>query len=185
MNNYDVDIKTIYLDMDGVLVDPYQTHAKIVNKPLQDFVTHLNTLQALGKKNEYFFPLILDMILKKGFETVDPMPELDTFKYFITLWQRKGIKVKILTSTMSNNPHRVELERQKKVWLSNWGLSNLEVIMVPGSNYKKTFANKNSLLVDDYTRNIHEWISNGGIGILHTDIQTTTNILKNLGLLND
>lgn len=47
---------------------------------------------------------------------------------------------------------------------------------------KVKFADKNSILIDDYDKNIKEWISQGGIGILHTNAEKTVDELKKLGI---
>ena len=38
------------------------------------------------------------------------------------------------------------------------------------------------VLIDDRESNIEQWISNGGIGILHKDFSTTVVELQKLGL---
>jgi len=47
---------------------------------------------------------------------------------------------------------------------------------------KEKYADKNSILIDDYTKNIDKWTEKGGIGILHKiafqTISELTNILK-------
>ena len=50
---------------------------------------------------------------------------------------------------------------------------------------KKAFAKnkdgKPNVLIDDYIKNIREWESAGGIGIVHTSISKTLAELKKLG----
>ena len=46
---------------------------------------------------------------------------------------------------------------------------------------KKDFAKGGNLLIDDYEKNIKEWESAGGQGILHTNTNKTIQELKKLG----
>ena len=45
---------------------------------------------------------------------------------------------------------------------------------------KKNYANSRSILIDDTPKNIKEWIENGGIGIIHTDINRTIKELDSI-----
>jgi HAD superfamily hydrolase (TIGR01509 family) len=47
---------------------------------------------------------------------------------------------------------------------------------------KEKYAKKNSILIDDYIKNIHEWEAKGGIGIHHTSAEKTVEELKKLGI---
>ena len=47
---------------------------------------------------------------------------------------------------------------------------------------KKDYADKNSILIDDYSKNIEQWRAAGGIGILHTSAEDTIKQLQKLGL---
>ncbi len=46
---------------------------------------------------------------------------------------------------------------------------------------KQNFANKNSILIDDYNKNISDFKKRGGIGIYHTSTSNTIRELKKLG----
>jgi hypothetical protein len=48
--------------------------------------------------------------------------------------------------------------------------------------HKKDYASPTSVLIDDYRRNIEEWIEHGGIGILHTSAEDSIRQLKLLGI---
>lgn len=47
---------------------------------------------------------------------------------------------------------------------------------------KQNYAGKNKILIDDYDKNIKQWRSAGGIGILHKDAHTSIEQLRKLGL---
>ena len=69
-------------------------------------------------------------------------------------------------------------------WLKkNTGFKRGNIHLVLRSQ-KKSYATTNekpNILIDDYDKNIQEWETRGGIGILHTDVGKTINELKSLG----
>jgi len=64
----------------------------------------------------------------------------------------------------------------KRLWLRN-NLSGFKMILTP-AQYKKKYANPNSILIDDYVKNIEDWKKSGGIG-LHYD-NNLSHIIKEL-----
>ena len=50
------------------------------------------------------------------------------------------------------------------------------------AHQKKDYANENSILIDDRSKNIDQWRAAGGIGILHINAASTIEKLKELGL---
>ena len=47
---------------------------------------------------------------------------------------------------------------------------------------KQKYAAPNHILIDDRKSNIDQWVSRGGVGILHTSTADTIRQLKKLGL---
>jgi hypothetical protein len=68
----------------------------------------------------------------------------------------------------------------KRVWVKN-NLAGTKLILSSAST-KKQYSGKNHILIDDRADNIQGWISEGGIGILHTSTENTIQQLKKLGL---
>lgn len=176
------EIKNIYVDMDGVLVDPIEQLAIQADMYYHQFEQHLNVLSAIGKRNEFLFPLIHKVIETEGFIKVSPNLNFIRLKYWMESWKYSGYNVQILTSLMKDNPNFEELKRQKILWLAKHELSEYPAIFVNGSELKQNYSTPDSLLIDDYPRNINQWISKGGVGILYTDIYTTRDILIKLGI---
>ena len=73
----------------------------------------------------------------------------------------------------------------KLLWLKNHAkFKNSRVHLVLRSQKKSYAKNKDespNVLIDDYNKNIKEWIAAGGIGIHHTDVGKTISELKRLG----
>ena len=61
-------------------------------------------------------------------------------------------------------------------------IDNCNGLLLEYSNNKRKYAGPNCILIDDRDRNIEQWISSGGIGILHKDYDTTISELEKLGL---
>ena len=69
----------------------------------------------------------------------------------------------------------------KRLWVKNELGQNVETILCKAAE-KQQYTNDHSILIDDMQKNIDQWISRGGIGILHTNTKSTIKKLKDLGL---
>lgn len=158
----EVKITKIYLDMDGVIADfdkRYKERYKIYPSEAETY-----------KMFDGFFA---KFIADREFATLDLMPDaMQLINYLKSL----SIPTEILSSTSSER-RDMEIRKQKLEWLENHNIT-FPVNLVPGKRYKKDYSNPNSILIDDTIPNIDQWRREGGIGILHTDTQTTIGILK-------
>lgn len=179
-------IKQIYLDMDGVLVDQYSVLAKLINLTTEQFNEELKNCTTKGTKEAFIIPLILQSIKTKGFELAPPT---DFYKVVVEqllpACKNKNIDVQILSSAMSPNNHNSDIVQQKIKWLKIHQLDHLQAHFPLGSKLKQLYATPSSLLIDDYDRNINQWLAKDGIAILHTDTLTTLEKLNNYGLINN
>lgn len=68
----------------------------------------------------------------------------------------------------------------------NWSKAHLpgdpKVIVVINGVAKANYARENAILIDDTPKVIDAWVKAGGIGILHTDTESTIEKLKELGI---
>lgn len=155
-------ITKIYLDMDGVIADfnkRFKERFKIEPKDAQTY-----------KEFDSFF---IKFIAEQDFATLDLMPEaMELIEFLRSL----SIPTEILSSTSSEKKDG-DIRPQKLEWLKKHNIE-FTPILVPGKRFKKDYSNANSLLIDDTPANIDQWRREGGIGILHTDAQTTIGILK-------
>jgi hypothetical protein len=70
----------------------------------------------------------------------------------------------------------------KRKWLQkNVSISSAKIHLVQRSQ-KQIYSKKNTVLIDDYIRNIKEFSAKGGIGIRHKRAGSTISELKKLGL---
>ena len=68
----------------------------------------------------------------------------------------------------------------KKIWIDRELGKKIERILTRES--KSTFANINSILIDDNEKNIKDWIESDGIGIIFKSSEQTIEELKKLGM---
>lgn len=155
-------IDTLYLDMDGVLSDFMSKFREVNGDWKRDHE---------GKKSDGW----------KTFCEGRHFASLDTWPGAPELLQFVGgldINVEILTSTGGAEFH--EMVREDKIsWCEDHGIF-YKVNAVPGRWTKKEWARPTAILVDDTKDVIDEWIQNGGIGILHRDVDETIDCLKKL-----
>lgn len=151
------------VDMDGVLCD-------FVKRYKEQY--HMEPREAEKKKefNKYFD----EFIATKQFETLDLMPGAVEGLEFL----RKHLTVptQILSST-ANETRYDEISKQKLIWLNTHNVT-FTPNFVPGKRFKYKYATPDSIIIDDTASVIDDWRKAGGIGILHTDWQTTLGILK-------
>jgi 5'(3')-deoxyribonucleotidase len=145
-------MKTIFVDMDGVLSDFEKRYRELFNTDP-------------GETRDKKFPEHWRTIVDNGhFETLELMPGAQTLlEYLQTL---TSVQKVILSSTGGFEDHK-EISFQKKQWLlQNKFLSMwTTIIFVPGKEYKKGYASSNSLLIDDTLSIIIDFQKAGGSAI--------------------
>ena len=155
-------ITKIYLDMDGVIADFDKRYKELYKIAPRDADTY--------KTFDKFFTTF---IAERQFATLDLMPDaLALIEYLKAL----SVPTEILSST-SSEKRDAEIREQKVEWLHKHNI-HFPINLVPGKRLKRNFSNPSSILIDDTAQNIDQWRAEGGIGILHTDWQTTLGILK-------
>lgn len=162
-----VRIKTIYLDMDGVLADfDDRWNAIFGESPTES--------RRQNKNNEYWETFVQT----EQFATLPPFPGWDTL--FETV-KSYGVNVEILSSSGGQKYHD-EVSAQKKKWLKDYSI-DIPVNIVPGRRLKSNYATANTLLIDDTPDVIMGFHEAGGYGILHDSAERTIKMLK--GFFND
>ena len=153
----------IYCDMDGVLVDLYGG----IKKHLR--VTKLNQ----GIMDDFF-----DSDAGRSSEFWANCPWESGGKQ---LW--KAIK-DFNTNILSACPSVCNEDRKVIKGKTQWCQKNLKInsrkVYIVQRREKQNFAKDNKILIDDREKNIREWESSGGIGILHKNYNNTVKQLKGI-----
>ena len=157
----------IYCDMDGVLCD-FKKHAeKVTGVSIAKWST-LSKAEKWGpiKEDRYFW------------STMPWMAGGKQLWNFISMYRPHILSAYVEESFDPNCiPGKTEWLRR------NAGMSNRSKINLVRRKEKKLFAKKGSpsILIDDYEKNVREFINAGGKGIHHTNTSKTISELKKLG----
>jgi len=151
----------IYCDMDGVLAD-----------------FHKYTMSLVGDNfnNKDWPDMPGDIFLR-----LPPMSDAHTLWNFI-----KPYNPIILTAKPRDEFRIPTAEADKTKWMLQQFGHPSDKIEVVYRNEKQHFAinkqdNRPNLLIDDHRKNIAEYSSAGGIGVLHTSANSTIRQLKQIG----
>jgi hypothetical protein len=152
---------TIYCDMDGVLVD--------FDKGYED-LTGMSTKEADAKGPEFFWK---------------PISDAGAAFWIRLKWMSDGNElwnyIKQYNPSLLSAPSKEESSKiGKRVWVKR-NLPGVKLILANAVN-KQNYSGENKILIDDREKNIEQWRSKGGIGILHTSASDTIKQLKELGL---
>jgi phosphoglycolate phosphatase-like HAD superfamily hydrolase len=151
----------LYLDMDGVLVDLRGGYEALGRK-----------VDALGVNHDARKDAIWQAYLDDGSQF---WAELGWECGGQAVWDTARDlfeRVYILSSTgVRNDPtgRGKIVDEGKRMWVKKnlKGMPDENVFIVRGKEFKKAYANKMSILVDDAAVTIEQWNNSGGFGILH------------------
>lgn len=166
-------IKTIYVDMDGVLSDFKKRFVSLFKSyPEVDYPSKKKEKQDYQRKFDKF-------IVDGHFATLEPMHDFGDATSFLERID-DDYSIKILSST-AQIKYLKEVTEQKERWLTEWKI-DYPAIFVPGKKLKRYYARQDRLLIDDTLSNVIEWRDFGGPAILHTSWKQTINELQELYL---
>lgn len=168
-----MNVKKIYLDMDGVLAD--------FDRGVIELLGRVPLKQGISTREE-------DDELYEAMRQIDHFygrlePMEGAKKLFNTISNKYGDKCEILTGVP--NPRRgIEQASSDKIeWVKRY-LSDSVVCNTVRRVEKIQFCTgKDCILIDDFDWNINDWENAGGTGILYTDCESTLNKLKEFGIL--
>ncbi len=144
-------MKKLYIDFDGVIMNTNNAITNLLDEHQVDRTNYDETVNFLKKIN-------WDKLLKECDEISN------AFSHLKTLNDSNDFNVAILTHVCSE-----EEANEKKKLLTN-KVGNLNVIPVPRNIDKCHYVDpKDSILIDDYSKNLELWQQNGGISIKFTN----------------
>ena len=153
----------IFSDMDGVLTDFDESFKKA-----SDGIAPRDYEKKFGKDKFW------ELIDGNGVGYWVGMPYMSDGEQY---WNYiKDYDVELLSSPSRSSTSRLG----KRLWVRN-NMPGVKLTLAQASK-KQNYANPDSILIDDRKSNIDQWISQGGIGILHTSASDTIQQLKKLGL---
>jgi hypothetical protein len=162
-----VRIKTIYLDMDGVLTDFESRWHELYNESPMDTRARKNMSENWD-----------NFVLTGQFAT---LPTFPGWEDLLAAVRATDAQIEILSSSGGQKFHE-QVTEQKKTWLKNHGL-DVPVNIVPGRRIKANYADASKLLIDDTSDVIMSFHEAGGYAIQHDSAPRTIKMLK--GFFND
>lgn len=122
---------------------------------------------------------IFDSKPEHFFRVLPPFPGTHTFvEEVLQLSDHYGYSVEILTAIPKKSiyPHA---QREKTEWMMAQKFSrHIPLNIGPYAEQKQNHYRPGDILCDDNKKNIDQWIEKGGVGILHTDFETSLAELK-------
>lgn len=151
-------MKTIYVDMDGVLCDFMTSYMRLRRKYNQP-------------GSEYIWKFFSKMVKEeKLFENLDVLPNAGMLLNALKELEGPNVKIEILTSggDKSGTAHYEAAKEQKIKWLKDHNI-NWPVNVVKHRVDKDEYACADCILIDDTLSNVEEFIAAGGKAILYDD----------------
>jgi 5'(3')-deoxyribonucleotidase len=152
-------MRTLYLDMDGVLADFDKKSIELLGKRLKDFPDSQSGWAAMIQHQNIY-------------DILDPMPDArDLVNGVFDIRETFDFEIAILTAIP-----RVGSIPDARLHKRQWILRHFPELIFnfnigPHAKHKQFHARAGDVLIDDSELNIPQWIDKGGYGILHTSAE--------------
>ena len=166
-----MEIKKIFIDMDGVLADFDMGALELCN---------FHNLSQNEERPEGF-----DDDLWAHIKTVDHFyyklkPIEGAVEMFKEIYAKYGNKVEILTGIPKPERGIVTSEADKKQWVKEYLSETVVVNTVARKDKIKHCEGKDCILIDDYQKDINEWENEGGTGIFFENPKQAMELLRDI-----
>ena len=157
-------MRTIYVDMDGVLADFDRFCVEHVGRSMETFATSAEGWESV-KPWPNLYSLLKPMpdayVLTKGIYDIIEDMDFDL------------IQVEVLTAIPKIG--RIPTAKDdKRRWLMDYFPNDFDAFNIgPLAEHKQYHCTGNDILIDDKLRNITQWREKGGIGIHHINAKQT------------
>ena len=170
-----MEVKNIYFDMDGVLADFERGVNEICGlKPISQNAKNNDS----NAENEMW-----EAIRKTGhfYDCLELMPGAK--EMFDAVYDKYGDKCEILTGIPKPKRGIITAGDDKKAWVKRLLSKNIKVNIVYREEKPQSCTGKDCVLIDDFEKNIREWETIGGTGILNKSAADTMAKLRELGII--
>lgn len=149
----------LYVDSDGVVADWVKKMIELINHPE---IVCQETLNKHPERTQY-----IRTIYSKHPSVFGELDIIPLGKKLLETLQTLNISFNILTAVGPDHHCFDTVKRTKIMWFKeHFGLTDEQIICVPNSSDKTKYAYSNTILIDDYEKNIQEWNERGGQGLL-------------------
>ena len=165
-------VKKIFFDMDGVLADFDRGVIELCGlEPLSQGIS--------GPKEELMWGRIRDV--GHFYDKLEIMPGAK--EMFDIIYEKYGDACEILTGIPKPKRGVTGADEDKIKWVRRLLSKDIKINVVLREHKPKYCTGKDCILIDDYKKNIKEWETAGGTGILNTSAKDTLIILQEMGIL--
>ena len=166
-------IEKIYFDMDGVLADFDRgvkeiCHQEPADQSVRD-PERDNILWKAVKEAGHFYDML------------EPLP--GGIEMFMSMWEKYGERCEILSGIPKPRRGVVTAEEDKRSWAKRYLPEGLKVNIVQREEKKDYVKGPGYILIDDYAKNIKEWVAAGGIGIHHVSAEKTMKEIAEIDMI--
>lgn len=165
-----MEIKKIYLDMDGVLADFDRGVVELCHLPI------IPQAEQTDEDGERIFASMREQ--EHFYLRLEPMA--GAVEMLNTLWEKYGDKCEILTGVPKPSRGIVTATEDKIDWMKKWFKFDIKVNCVRRSDKKNYCTGPDCILIDDYAKNTDEWQECGGTYILFTDCAQAMEEMKKI-----
>ena len=169
-----MNVKKIYLDMDGVLAD--------FDRGVWDYC-RLKAQPMNGKRSASLDDLMWEEIRKVDhfYDRLELMPGAK--EMFDLIYGKYGEKCEILTGIPKPKRGIADAGPDKVRWVRRILSDKIQVNVVQREEKLLFCGGANCILIDDREKSIRKWKEQDGTGILHISAEDTLEKLKEMGLL--
>ena len=163
----------IYFDMDGVLAN--------FAKGIRDFGGFDPAVQ--GESNEKLDDLVWDVVraTEHFYDRLEPIP--GSFELLRKVYAKYGDDCQILSAVPKPKRNNPTAGDDKRKWVARLLSPDIKVNIVLRKEKSDYCKGADSILIDDYDKNIAEWNAMGGTGILFSSAKDVETRLKALGIV--
>lgn len=177
-------ITEVLFDMDGVMVNNMLDLASREGITVEEIIRRKKEMKKMDADFDYVMHLIRKYLYThRHFANSPAFAHIHEIKRLMRHMMHNGVSVKICSSATSGDDIYTEVVEQKKEWLDAHGLGILPAYFSRGAAEKKNYAKPHVLLIDDYERNVSQFIEAGGHAIQFECIHKLSHDLQEFGLL--
>lgn len=163
-----MEIKKIYLDMDGVLADFDRGVTELCG------IEPMNQSTATDKENDILWAEIRK--IDNFYDKLEPVP--GAIQMFNALTEKYDVE--ILTGIPKPKRGILTSAEDKTKWVRRLLSKDIKINIVYREEKKNYVTGPDCILIDDLDKNIREWNENGGTGILFTSASEVLDTLSGL-----
>ena len=168
-------VEKIYFDMDGVLADFERGVRELCG--LEPISQNAN-MKSQSAENE-MWQAIKDV--GNFYDKLEIMPGAK--EMFDAVYSRYGDRCEILTGIPKPKRGIDSAGDDKRNWVRRLLSDTIKVNIVYREEKPQFCTGKDCILIDDFAKNIKEWETMGGTGILNVSASETVSKLKDIGVL--